>query len=123
MRRSASRCGGDQPRDDGLDLGRREYRQQCAGDALVGARVAAVEPQLRRPVLSQPPRLAGEEAVVNRRAGDTAVGQCVAVGAQVGAALEPFEHAPHLRQQRLVVRVGAQAAQHLVQPPHRCCAA
>ena len=96
-------------------LRRRHQGRQGAPDALVCARLAAVQPQLVRPPSGQPLRLAGEEAVVHRRTGDAAIGQRKTVRSQVGATIERGKHGLHLRQHRRVVGIGPDEAKGLVQ--------
>ena len=106
-----------------MRLGRRQQGWQGARDARPGVGVVAVQTKVVRPTLPEPLRLTGEEAVVDRRAGDAAVGQRCTVRAQVGATGEASKHGLHLRQHRRVVGVGSDEAQRFVQAHHGARAA
>ena len=99
-------------------LGLREEWRQGACDARLGVLVVPVQPQVVRPMLGEPLRLAGEETVVDRGTGDATAGQRCAVRAQVSASGKAGKHGLRLRQHRRTVRVGSHEAQHFVQAHH-----
>jgi len=86
---------------------------------LLHGELVPIDEQPVAPPPGDPPRRAREEAVADVAAGDAGVGKRFRVAPEVAARCERREHALHLRENRGVVGVRAEEAEHFVQPLHR----